>query len=156
MGNSQTSVVDSQNVSATQKSSDVQQNKAKFDLKKTFLDQYDEVLNKHILCFFRKSSEEHDRPHDHRALRVIDGELVKLRLDSLNGQADGIKVSLEKENIPMYIWFAPDRVAGQILFKTVCGDRRKRMSYKLDQITPDFLLNLISKIFIPVNRLSAQ
>ncbi len=151
MENSQRSVADSPGVSGAGK------NPKKIEvliaLKKPFLEQYDELLNKEILSLFRKTNEEHDRAHDHRALKVIDGEVVKLRLDSLNGQADGIKVSLEKESVPMYIWFSPDAIARQIIFKTVCGERRKNMRYKLEQITSDFLVNLIRTIFIPANRL---
>lgn len=152
MENSQKSVADSPAVSGAGKNS--KKKAVHSDLKKPFLQQYDEVLNKQILYLFRKTNEEHDRAHDHRALKVIDGELVNLRLDSLNGQADGIKVSLEKESVPMYIWFSPGALAGQIIFKTVCGERRKRMCYQLEQITPDFLINLIRTVFIPANRLA--
>jgi hypothetical protein len=73
------------------------QNKSFTQPAHTFLVQYDEVLNKHVLHAFRKTNEESDRAHDHRAIKIIAGELVNLRLDSLHGQADGIKVSLEKK-----------------------------------------------------------
>lgn len=151
MGNSQTTLAETETILSKEESVHVHEKETHSE--KAFLKQYDEVLNKYILHVFRKSNEEYDRPHDHRALKVIDGEVVKLRLDSLHGQADGIKVSLEKESVPMYIWFRPDSVGGKIIFKTVCGDRRKRMKYDLEQITHDFLLNMISKLFLPTHRL---
>jgi hypothetical protein len=52
----------------------------------------------------------------------------------------------------MYIWFKPDTVAGKIFFKIVCGKKRKILRYKPEQITQDFLPDLIRKVFIPLNQ----
>lgn len=152
MGNSRSTLAESKfELSAFTKA--LQKQKEPFSRSaQTFLEQYDEVLNKHVLHVFRKTNEEYDRAHDHRAIKIIAGELVNLRLDLLNGQADGIKVSLEKKGEPMYIWFQPDTVAGKMLFKIVCGEKRKSLRYKPEQITHDFLMDLIRKVFIPLNQ----
>jgi hypothetical protein len=122
--------------------------------KKAFLSKYDEVLNTCILSVFRKTLEEFDRTPDHRAVKIINGEVVYLRLDSLHGQADGIRIFLDREQLPMYIWFAPDILTGKIAFKLLYGEKEKKERYDLSEITSEFLINLIAKKFILKKRYS--
>jgi|GEM_PF-6011617 len=112
-----------------------------------FLKNYDEVLNTRILNIFRKTIEETDRSHDHRALKIINGELVHMRLDSFQGQAEGIKVDFDSDNVPMYIWFNPDPSIQKIIFKIMYeGERISEIEhYDLEEIGSDFLIGLITK-----------
>ncbi len=112
-----------------------------------FLNGYDTVLNTRILNIFRKTAEETDRSHDHRALKIINGEFVHLRLDSVKGEAEGIKVDFEAEILPMYIWFSPDPGTQKIIFKLMYdGERIGEVErYNLDEIGNEFLIDLITK-----------
>jgi hypothetical protein len=112
-----------------------------------FLKKYDEVLNKNILSVFRRTMEETERAPDHRALKIIKGQVVRLRLDSLNGQADGIKVYYGNDTLPMYIWFSPDVVSKKIVFKMMVGSSGSEMveQFDLEEVSKEFLLDFISK-----------
>jgi hypothetical protein len=112
-----------------------------------FLKKYDEVLNQHILSVFRRTTEETDRAHDHRVLKIIKGEIVRLRLDVLQGQADGIKVHYENDPFPMYIWFGPDVASKKIVFKMMGGSSESEVVeyYDLKDVSKEFLLEFISK-----------
>lgn len=117
--------------------------------KQAFLQKYDKVISQHILGIFHRAPEEYDRAHDHRVTKVIKGELVNLRLDTLNGEADGIKVSSHtSQKQALYIWFQPDFAKEKITFKTVCGLKRKKIQVDLQKIGSDFLMHLIYKLFI--------
>lgn len=120
---------------------------AKAKQEQLFLKNYDVVLNKYILNMFRRTAEEMDRSHDHRALKIVNGEMLHLRLDFLQGQAEGIKVDSDTENHSMYIWFNPDVTSQKIVFKLMyegetIGDLER---YGLHEIHPEFLITLISK-----------
>ncbi len=112
-----------------------------------FQKKYDEVLNKHILNLFRKSGEELNSSHEHRTVKIINGEIVRMRLDFLHGQADGIKVVFERENIAMYIWFAPQVHTSKIIFKIISAGKGIDFaaSYNLSEIHQSFLLELIGE-----------
>lgn len=121
------------------------QEKINLAKEQVFQRQYDEVINKHILNIFRKSGEELNSAHEHRTARVINGEIVRLRLDFLHGQADGIKAVFERENLTMYIWFSPLASCEKIVFKIVSARRDLNFTqqYSLPEIGQSFLLELI-------------
>jgi len=112
-----------------------------------FEKRYDEVLNKYILSFFRKPAEELNGNHEHRAVKIINGDIVHLRLDFLHGQADGIKVLFARSNITMYIWFSPQISSQKIVFKLVSARKGINAScrYNLDEIHESFLPGLIGE-----------
>lgn len=117
--------------------------------KQAFLQKYDKVVSQHILGIFHRAPEEYERAHDHRVTKVIKGELVNLRLDTLSGEADGIKVSSDTSpKQALYIWFQPDFAKEKITFKTVCGPKRKKIQVDLQKIGSDFLTRLIYRLFI--------
>ncbi len=113
----------------------------KIQREENFLKNYDRVLNHYILNECRKPG---DASHEHRAHRMIGDELIELRLDTLNGEADGIKVFFEKQKVPMYIWFSPNVTAEKIVFKIVCHGRTAIEQYLLEEITEGFLLGMIT------------
>lgn len=119
-----------------------------------FLKKYDEVLNKHILNVFRKTVEETERSHDHRALKIVNGEVLHLRLDCIQGQAEGIKVDSDSENHSMYLWFSPDPTCEKMVFKFMYEGETiyETERYSLDEVDEDFFILLIGKKYfgIPV------
>ena len=112
-----------------------------------FQQQYDAVLSKSILSLFKRPANDLYSNHEHRAVKIINGDIVSLRLDFLHGQADGLKVVFERENIAMYIWFSPDVKAEKIVFKLVSAGKNINFTgaYRLEEINSDFLLNLIAE-----------
>lgn len=113
----------------------------KIQREENFLKNYDRILNQYILNECRKPG---DASHDHWAHRMIGDELIELRLDTLNGEADGIKVFFEKEKAPMYIWFSPNVAAEKIVFKIVCNGKTAIEQYLLEDISEGFLLGMIT------------
>jgi hypothetical protein len=111
-----------------------------------FQQRYDAVLSKYVLSLFKRSPEQLRVNHEHRAVKIINGDIVRLRLDFLHGQADGLKVFFERENIAMYIWFSPDVRAEKIVFKLISAGKNINFTgaYSLDEINSEFLINLIS------------
>lgn len=124
--------------------------KQKVDLKKqdVFQKNFDEVLNRSILSLFRKNSETLNHTHEHRTVKIINGEIVQLRLDFLHGQADGMKVLFARENLTMYIWFSPQVHTGKIVFKIMCAAHNIHLSqaYFPEEIDNFFLPELISEM----------
>lgn len=118
-----------------------------FAKEQAFQKHYDEVLNKYILNLFRKSGEELNSSHEHRTVRIVNGDIVRLRLDFLHGQADGIKVVFERDNIAMYVWFSPQVNAEKIIFKMISTGKGINVmeSYNLDEIGDLFFLDLIGR-----------
>jgi hypothetical protein len=119
-----------------------------------FLKKYDEVLNTYILNIFRKATDEISGSHDHRAIKIIGGEVIHLRLDSLHGQADGIKVFFGQDEMLMYLWFSPDPHSEKIVFKMFYGGEERTEHYALEAITKEFLTELICKNLILINKAS--
>jgi hypothetical protein len=112
-----------------------------------FQQQYDAVLSKSILSLFKRAADDLYNNHEHRAVKIINGDIVSLRLDFLHGQADGLKVVFERENIAMYIWFSPDVKAEKIVFKLVSAGKNINFTgaYRLEEINSEFLLHLIAE-----------
>ncbi len=115
------------------------------EIQAAFQTRYNEVVSKYILSVFRPPGEEMDHTHEHRAVKIVNGEIVRLRLDFLHGQADGIKAVFERGDSAMYIWFSPDTGSGKIRFKVISAAKGIHFSksYDLDEIGADFLLELI-------------
>lgn len=130
----------------------------KFLKEQLFLKLYDETLNKYLLHVFWKKHDYLEKAHDHRALQVLSGEVLRLRLDAPNGQAEGIRVDADNGDLLMYIWFNPDMESQSIVFRIAFGGDFRISEvdrYKLQEIEENFLSEFIAhkllSVTIPLN-----